>query len=171
MEIRDRNVFLSYLDSIHARSRRVIACIPAEHLEWAPATGMFTLGDTVRHLATIERYMYGETVSGRPSRYPGHDRSLADGLEATLAYYDRLHVESRELFAGLSDEQINGKCLTPAGTPITTWKWLRAMIEHEVHHRGQIYMMLRILNVPTPPLYGLTSEEVRAKSAAVDAIA
>jgi uncharacterized damage-inducible protein DinB len=115
--------------------------------------------------------MYGETVSGRPSRYPGHDRSLADGLEATLAYYDRLHAESREIFAGLSDEQINGKCLTPAGTPITTWKWLRAMIEHEVHHRGQIYMMLRILNVPTPPLYGLTSEEVRAKSAAVDAIA
>lgn len=169
MEIRDRKIFLSYLDSIHARSRRVIACIPAEHLEWAPAPGMFTLGDTVRHLATIERYMYGETVSGRPSRYPGHDRSLADGLEATLAFYDRLHAEARGIVAALSDEMMNGKCLTPAGTEITTWKWLRAMIEHEVHHRGQIYLMLRMLSVPTPPLYGLTSEEVRAKSEAVDA--
>jgi uncharacterized damage-inducible protein DinB len=171
MEIRDRSVFLSYLDSIHARSRRVMLCIPAEHLEWAPAPGMFTLGDTVRHLATIERYMYAETVSGRQSRYAGQDRSLAEGLEATLAYYDRLHDEARAIFASLSDDRLKGKCLTPAGTEITTWKWLRAMIEHEVHHRGQIYLILRMLNVPTPPLYGLTSEEVRAKSVALDATA
>ena len=48
---------------------------------------------------------------------------------------------------------------------ITTWKWLRAMCEHEAHHRGQIYLMLGMLEVPTPPLFGLTSEEVRARSA------
>jgi uncharacterized damage-inducible protein DinB len=39
------------------------------------------------------------------------------------------------------------------------------MVEHEVHHRGQMYLMLGMLDVPTPPLYGLTSEEVRARSA------
>ncbi|HSS79513.1 MAG TPA: DinB family protein [Thermoanaerobaculia bacterium] len=33
-----------------------------------------------------------------------------------------------------------------------------------MHHRGQIYLMLGILGVPTPPLYGLTSEEVLARS-------
>jgi len=38
------------------------------------------------------------------------------------------------------------------------------MVEHEVHHRGQIYLMLNLLDVPTPPLFGLTSEEVRARS-------
>ena len=38
------------------------------------------------------------------------------------------------------------------------------MIEHEVHHRGQIYLMLRLLDVATPPLYGLTSEQVRENS-------
>ena len=56
------------------------------------------------------------------------------------------------------------QALTPAGVPITTWKWFRAMVEHEAHHRGQIYLMLNMLEVPTPPLYGLTSEEVRARS-------
>jgi len=44
------------------------------------------------------------------------------------------------------------------------WKWLRSMIEHEVHHRGQLYLYLSMLDIPTPPLYGLTSEEVRARS-------
>ncbi len=44
-------------------------------------------------------------------------------------------------------------------------KWLRPMIEHEVHHRAQIYLTLGMLGVDTPPLYGLTSEEVRERSA------
>ena len=108
--------------------------------------------------------MYGETVQGKPSAYRGHGRDLADGFEAVMAYYDRLHEESRAIFTGLGDDRFAGKSITPAGTPITTWKWLRAMLEHEAHHRGQIYLMLGLRGVPTPPLYGLTSEEVIARS-------
>jgi uncharacterized damage-inducible protein DinB len=52
----------------------------------------------------------------------------------------------------------------PEGTPLTTWKWLRMMPEHEIHHRGQLYTMLGMLNVETPPLYGMTSADVRKKS-------
>jgi uncharacterized damage-inducible protein DinB len=40
------------------------------------------------------------------------------------------------------------------------------MLPHEVHHRGQIYMYPGILGVKTPPIFGLTSEEVRARSVA-----
>jgi uncharacterized damage-inducible protein DinB len=69
-----------------------------------------------------------------------------------------------EIFSKLSDEDLLKKCETPNGTPITVWKWLRAMAEHEIHHRGQIYLYLAMLDVATPPLYGLTSEEVFEKS-------
>ena len=75
-----------------------------------------------------------------------------------------LHAESLTILGTLSDADLMTKCETPAGTTITVWKWLRAMIEHEIHHRGQIYLMLGILGVPTPPLYGLTAEEVRDRS-------
>ncbi len=81
-----------------------------------------------------------------------------------LDYYDRLHEESRAVFAALTPESLAGRSVTPAGTPITTWKWLRAMVEHEAHHRGQLYLMLGALGVATPPLYGLTEEDVRARS-------
>src|SRR5262249_1176359 len=126
--------------------------------------GAFTLGDLVRHLATTERYMFAETVAGRPSCYPGCGRELADGFAAVLAYVDRLDAEARAIIAGLTDPDLQRKCLTPAGTPLTTWKWLRSMCEHEAHHRGQIYLMLGMLDVATPPLFGLTSEEVLARS-------
>jgi uncharacterized damage-inducible protein DinB len=164
MEIQSVQQFLEYWSSLRRRTRRVVECIPPERIEWTCRAGAFTLGDLVRHLATIERYMYAETVAGRPSRYQGCGRDLADGYDAVLAYFDRLDVEAKAIIGALSDADLERKCQTPAGTAITTWKWLRAMCEHEAHHRGQIYLMLNLLEVPTPPLYGLTSEEVRERS-------
>jgi uncharacterized damage-inducible protein DinB len=164
MELRSISQFLEYWDHLRGRTRRVVACIPPERLEWTHRAGAFTLGDLVRHLAAIERYMYAETVAGHASRYPGCGRELADGYEAVLAYHDRLHEETKGIIGHLSDPDLQRKCQTPAGVPITTWKWLRAMCEHEAHHRGQIYLMLGMLGVATPPLFGLTSEEVRERS-------
>ena len=167
MEVRSVSQFLDYWDSVRARTRRVVSCIPPDRLEWTYRAGTFTLGDLVRHLATIERFMYAETIAGRPSRYAGCGRDLADGYDAVLAFLDRLDAESKAIIRELSDADLERKCQTPAGVAITTWKWMRAMVEHEVHHRGQIYLMLNMLEVPTPPLYGLTSEEVRAKSVSI----
>ena len=164
MEITRVAPFLDYFDRIHERTHRLALLVRDEDLEWSPGPGRFTAGDLLRHLAGIERYMYAETVHGRKTAYPGHARSLADGLVATMEYYDRLHRESRDLFAGLADERLSDKCFTPAGTAITVWKWLRAMIEHEIHHRGQLYLILGLRGVPTPPIFGLTSEEVHARS-------
>ena len=164
MEIRSAGQFLDYWSSLRGRTRRVVQCIPPDRLEWAHREGAFTLGDQVRHLAAIERYMYAETVAGRPSRYQGCGRGLADGFEAVVELLERLDGEAVAIIGALTEADLQGKCLTPAGTPITTWKWLRAMCEHEAHHRGQIYLMLGMLGAPTPPLFGLTSEEVRARS-------
>jgi uncharacterized damage-inducible protein DinB len=164
VEIRSVGQFLEYWDGVRGRTRRVVACIPPDRLEWTPRAGSFTLGDLVRHLATIERFMYAETVAGRPSSYPGCGRDLADGYPAVVEYFERLDAEAKTIIGALSDADLQRKCLTPAGVPITTWKWLRAMVEHEAHHRGQLYLMLGLLEVPTPPLYGLTSEDVRARS-------
>lgn len=161
----DLQTFLDYLTSVHTRTRRIVACIPADSLEWVPSPGRWSAGDQVRHLASVERWMYAETVAGRPSRYPGHGRELADGLQAVTAYYDSLHEESRTMFEALTPEQWTGRTMTPAGTSISTWKWLRAMLEHEAHHRGQLYFTLGLLGVPTPPIYGLSEPELRARSA------
>ena len=156
--------FLEYWDKIRGRTMRIARVIPPDRIEWAPAAGRFTLGDLLRHLAAIERYMYAENVRMAPSTYPGHCRWLADGYDAVISYMERLHGESVAIFSSLSDGDLLRKCQTPEGTSITTWKWLRAMVEHEVHHRGQIYTYLGLLEVPTPPLFGLTSEEVRSRS-------
>lgn len=164
MEIRSVASFLQYYGGIRGRTQRVVELIPDDRFEWRYSEERFSLGDLVRHLAALERYMFAETVAGRQSTYPGHGRELADGAVAVRAYLREKHEESVEIFRSLSDEDLDDSCVTPAGARITRWKWLRAMVEHEVHHRGQIYLMLGMTGVPTPPLFGLTSEQVRERS-------
>jgi uncharacterized damage-inducible protein DinB len=156
--------FLDQFEKVRGRTLRVARCIPPDKLEWTIRTGRFTLGDFLRHLAGVERYMWAENARFRPSKYPGHSRELADGYDAVFAYVDRLHRESMEIFGALTDDALLKKCTTVDGASITLWKWLRLMIEHEIHHRGQIYLYLAMLDVPTPPLYGLTEEQVRERS-------
>jgi uncharacterized damage-inducible protein DinB len=164
MEILTIHPFLRYFDNVRERTLCVARCIPPDKMDWSYAEGKFTLGDLLRHIAAAERDMWAENVQGKPSRYTSHDVELARDLPATLTLMQRLHTESMAIFAKLTDEQLASKCVTPGDGQITTGKWLRASVEHEVHHRGQIYIYLGILGVSTPPIFGLTSEEVRARS-------
>jgi len=165
MEIRSMQPFLHYFGTVRERTMRVARCIPPDKLDWSYAPGKFTLGDLLRHLAVTERYLWAENIQGKPSTYNSHGKEFADGLENVLALMECLHQESLEIFSRLSDADLQTRCQTPGGVEITKWKWLRLMVEHEIHHRGQIYLYLAMLDVPSPPLYGLTSEEVRARSA------
>jgi len=165
MEIPTIQPFLHHFNSVRERTMRVARRVPTDKLDWSCSQGRFTLGDLLRHIAVTERYLWGETIQGKPSLYKSHGKEFADGLENVLALMERMHKESLDIFSRLSDADLQTKCKTPAGTELTKWKWLRLMVEHEIHHRGQIYLYLAMLGVPTPPLYGLTSEQVRSLGA------
>jgi uncharacterized damage-inducible protein DinB len=132
MEIRTIQPFLHYFGNVRERTMRVARCIPPDKIDWTYAEGKFTLGDILRHLAVAERYMWAENVQCKPTRYWTHGKELADGYENVLAFVERLHAESMEIFARLTDEDLQRKCKTPDNAPITTWKWLRLMPEHEI---------------------------------------
>ncbi len=69
MEITGISSFLDYYSSIRARTERLLSVVPPDKLEYTYKAGKFTIADQIRHIAAIERYMFGETLAGRPSRY------------------------------------------------------------------------------------------------------
>ena len=160
MEFTNAEAFITYFSKVKKRTRRLFDCIPPEKIEWTYQEGKFTIGDVIRHLANSERYMFAENVQLKPSTYSGCGEEFAAGYENVIKYYDQQHANAMEIFSNLEPEDFHKKCTTPAGAKITVWKWLRLMVEHEIHHRGQIYVYLGMLKVETPPLYGLTSEQV-----------
>lgn len=108
--------------------------------------------------------MWAENVLGRPSLYAGHGVDLAAGRSEVLAYMESMHAEAVAIFATLTPPQLASRCTTVGGIEMRVWKWLRLMVEHEIHHRGQLYEVLGLMGVDTPPLYGLTEPEVEARS-------
>ncbi|MCH7532273.1 MAG: DinB family protein [Gemmatimonadetes bacterium] len=130
----------------------------------SPGDGRFSPGDLGRHIAATERWMWGENVLGLPSRYPGHGSDLAEGRPAVLEYLDSMQDATARIVAGLSSDQLESKVATVGGVEMRVWEWLRLMIEHQIHHRGQLYAVLGEMGVETPPLYGLTEPEVKARS-------
>jgi uncharacterized damage-inducible protein DinB len=164
MEITSVNSFLDYYTRVRERTNRLIQVVKPEHLDFSYAPGKFTVGDEIRHIAAIERYMFAETIAGRKSAYAGCGKELADGLENTLNFFNQLHKESLEIFGSLSDADLQRKCMTPGNAEMAVWKWLRAMVEHEIHHRAQLYIYLNMLGAKTPPIFGLSAEEVQERS-------
>jgi uncharacterized damage-inducible protein DinB len=98
MEIRTIQPFLHYFGTVRERTMRVARSIPPDKIEWTYAPGKFTLGDILRHLAVAERYMWAENVQCQPSRYTTHGKELAEGYENVMAFMERLHAESMDIF-------------------------------------------------------------------------
>lgn len=163
MEITSVASFLDYYERIRERTLRLIYVIPPGVMEWTYKQGKFTIADMIRHIAAIERYMFAENVAGRLSCYNGCGKELADGYDEVVSFFNEMHHQSVSIFKTLNEADLQRKCTTPGGE-ITTWKWLRAMVEHEIHHRGELYIYLNMLDIKTPPIFGLTAEEVQQKS-------
>lgn len=160
----ERDDFLRYFEQVRERTMRAVRRIPRDKLEWTCREGGFTLGDLARHIAATERYVFAECARGRPSRYQGCGRQLAEGIDEVIAYMERMHAESLGIFRRMSDEDWKKKGVSAEGKPVAAWRMVRAMIEHEVHHRGQIYVYLGILGVAVPSLFGLNARQIEGLS-------
>lgn len=158
---------LRALDTARGRTVRLARLVPEAALDWRPAPGAYSCADLLRHLAAAERDLFVEVAMGRPSRYAGHGPTLAYGREGVLAFLDAMHVESMALLETLDDDALDRAVTTPTGAHLPTWRWLQLLTEHEAHHRGQLYLMLRLLGVETPPLFGMTEEQLVAKRASI----
>ncbi len=156
---------LEYLTKVHQRTMRAVRSIPSDQVEWRPKEGAFSLGDLARHMAVTLRYTFAENIAGRPSLYSSHGPELAASLDEIIALMEASYAGALGIFSEVSEEEWDLKCNSADGVPVTRWKLLRLAIEHEIHHRGELYAYLGLAGVKAPPIFGLTSEELRARAA------
>jgi uncharacterized damage-inducible protein DinB len=143
-------------------TRRVLERVPTDKGEWKPHEKSFSLG----HLAQLVATMPGWLVS--IARGQNIDLSSGPGYsyeatETLLSRFDKLVSDAREAMAATSDEDYAKPWSLTMGEKVlfTTprGETARSTINHLIHHRGQLTVYLRLLDVPVPSIYGPTADE------------
>jgi uncharacterized damage-inducible protein DinB len=155
-------MFLPEFDMEMATTRRLLERVPSERGAWKPHEKSFSLG----HLAQLVSWMPGWiTTTMRETKLDlsaGGAYSLVK-TEALLAGFDKNVKEARAALAAASDADFQVPwSLTMGERVLMTMPRVgvvRQTINHLVHHRGQLSVYLRMLDVPIPSIYGPTADE------------
>ncbi|MGE0431809.1 MAG: DinB family protein [Planctomycetota bacterium] len=140
-----RELLVRQYTDVQRGTKRLLQLIPADKYDWAPAPGMRTLRELAGHLAVIARYATKGMVSGEwemPESPATVDRDIAlaelqQSIDYTLAQ-----------IADISDAEFERRLVRmPWGPEMTVARAFAAQIEHEIHHRTQLYIYLKILGV------------------------
>ena len=160
MEIQNINSFLEYYEDTRSITNKVLAVIPPDKLDWTYREGKFTIGDLVRHIAAIERFVFAELAMGHKPCYKGCKSDISIGYNSVFDYFEAMHLQTIQILANVSDVALSNKISLIKGREITVKNLLRNMIVHEVHHRGALCIYVNLLGVSTPPVLGLMEEQL-----------
>jgi uncharacterized damage-inducible protein DinB len=159
------DTLLPEFDHEMAITRTVLARVPEEKFDWKPHPRSFSLGVLATHLATLptwgtETLTRAEIDIGASQQPP----AALPSRQEVLATFDTNVAEARAALADKTDAELmamwslkrNGR--TIFSMPKTTV--LRSFVlNHLVHHRGQLTVYLRLLDVPVPSIYGPSADE------------
>jgi len=145
-------------------TRRVIERVPSDKLSWKPHQKSKTAGELAWHIATIPRRIatlaQGDDVEVTSVKAP----QMPETTAGILAELERQVAEARELLSRLDDSALQrtttlrrGDVKIFSGPKLALLRII--MLNHAYHHRGQLSVYLRLLDVPVPPIYGPTADE------------
>ncbi len=145
-------------------TRRVLERVPTDKLTWKPHPKSMTLGQLAQHVATIPGFISG---IARFDSYDVEKFSKPPELESTgailAAFEDSVSQAKTNLGATDDAAMMKDWSFHMGGKPIMTVPrigvYRSILLNHLYHHRGQLSVYLRLLDVPVPSIYGPSADE------------
>jgi uncharacterized damage-inducible protein DinB len=154
---------LQELDLEAARTRRVLERVPTDKLAWAPHAKSMSLGKLAMHLAVIPGRLSAWILTDEFSFSPNPTPEPASTADILTAHDVGLATAKQNLMT-VGDAGLGVSWTAKAGdkTLMTMPKAavIRTLVmNHAYHHRGQLSVYLRLLDVPVPSIYGPSADE------------
>ena len=146
-------------------TRKHLERLPEDKLEWRPHEKSFTTGALASHITEMlgwaDAILNQDGLDFDPATYKPY---LATSLADLIKTFDDNVAKGKQALAGASDEILE----QPWSIKIMGKVWLEKRkadvfrdiaLSHIIHHRGQLSVYLRLLNVPVPGSYGPSADE------------
>lgn len=151
------------LEQEAATTRRVLERVPDAHLAWTPHAKSRTLGTLALHVA-VNPASVMRVVAQNPVDLPGFGDVAPASTAEVLATLDSSMAEAKALLGGMSDADLTAEWVARLnGAEVLRMPriaFVRAvLLNHWYHHRGQLSVYLRLLDVPVPSIYGPSADE------------
>ena len=155
---------LMELDQEAKTTRRVLERVPGDKLGWKPHPKSFSLGQLALHIAQVPGTIAG-FVQGPVLEMSGHfAQDEAKSSAHIMSELDKSLAKVKEILGGLDDETMMSTwSLKGGGKTIMSMPRIAVvrtiLLNHWYHHRGQLSVYLRELDVPVPSIYGPSADE------------
>jgi len=155
---------LAELEQEAQTTRRQLERIPQEHLTWKPHPKSMSLGQLALHVATVPGEVAAIAAIDLVPTPPTFEQPEATSARELVPALTESVAKAKRLLGGFDDAKMmemwrlqnNGKDVLA----MPRVALVRAiMLNHWYHHRGQLQVYLRLLNVPVPSVYGPTADE------------
>jgi uncharacterized damage-inducible protein DinB len=157
------DAMLQELEQEAQTTRRVLERVPQEHLGWRPHPKSYSLGQLALHIAQTPAGV-AELAMQSPAAPPDFAQQEAATSAELIAALEDSVKKAKSILAGVDDKTLLEHWRLVAGgrelMAMPRVAFLRAlMLNHWYHHRGQLTVYLRQLNVPVPSVYGPSADE------------
>jgi uncharacterized damage-inducible protein DinB len=123
-----------------------------EQLNFVPRKGLWSLGKVVRHIAGAEegwfRYVVARELDDWP-KYPAEDYPTVEAVKTLLA---EVHTRTEAYLVTVDNADLDRVIETPWGKQLTLRWIIWHVLEHEIHHRGELFLMLGLLGLEGPDI-------------------
>ncbi len=158
---------LADLDHEVASTRKVLSQVPLDQLDYRPHGKSGPLGKLARHLTDVVQLgilvVNANEIDYHAPRPP--EPELPSTREGFVAEFDESIAALKAALAATTDAHLSEQWVMRGGE--TVWmkmprlSWLRVMIlNHLVHHRAQLTLYYRMLDLPMPGMYGPSADEM-----------
>jgi uncharacterized damage-inducible protein DinB len=159
------DTFLKEMDQESETTRKMLSRIPDDKYDWRPHPKSMTVRSLATHIAELPTWvktgLTTEELDFEASPYQPH---VINNTRELMDYFEKSLKEGRGQLALAMDKDLEGKWVLRSGEQIhvsyTKGEVIRMTYCQIVHHRAQLGVFLRLLDIPIPGSYGPSADEM-----------
>ncbi len=156
--------FLAELKRESAGTRKMLERVPIDKLAWRPHAKSNSLEQLAKHIANLPNMLIQAITSDERNLAGIAPLPPIESTEQLLGWFDDNFAKAVAAYETFTDDLLDRKWELKAGDRVyistTKHDAMRYMyFNHTYHHRGQLSVYLRLLDVPVPGMYGPTADE------------